>query len=84
MSIGKNRNRQQHRFATLRAGRTICQSVVHAMEAHDYLVSGVVMLVLAALAYWMTDLSGIFVVPEAIVGSVLLLMAMDDKVDAEQ
>jgi hypothetical protein len=42
------------------------------------------MLVLAALAYWMTDLSGIFVVPEAIVGSVLLLVAMDNKVDADQ
>jgi putative effector of murein hydrolase LrgA (UPF0299 family) len=54
------------------------------MEAHDYLVSGVIMLVLAALAYWMTDLSEIFVVPEAIVGSVLLLMAMDDKIDTEQ
>jgi hypothetical protein len=54
------------------------------MDVHDYLVSGVVMLVLAALAYWMTDLTEIFVVPEAVVGSVLLLMAMDDKIHTEQ
>jgi hypothetical protein len=54
------------------------------MDDHDHLVSGIVMLVLAALAYWMTDLSEVFVVPEAIVGFVLLLMAMDDKIDVEQ
>jgi hypothetical protein len=82
--IVKPNNRHQHRFTTVRAGRNLYQSVVHAMDVHDYLISGVVMLVLAALAYWITDLSQVFIVPEAVVGSVLLLMAMDDRIDAEQ
>lgn len=57
-------------------------AVAAAMTDHDHLVSGVILLVMAALAWTMTSLPELIVAALAIVGWLLILSALDEGFEA--
>ena len=53
------------------------------MTEHDQVISGVVLLVMAALAWAMTSLPGLIAIALTVVGGLLILAALDAAADAE-
>jgi len=69
-----------------RGGRTPAAragvAVAAAMTEHDQVISGVVLLMLATLAWAVTSLPGLIVTALATVGVLLILAALDAAADA--
>jgi hypothetical protein len=65
-------------------GKRAGSSVAAIMTDHDHLVSGIIMLAMAVLAWAMTSLPGLIVTALAVGGGILLLSALDEGVDAQR
>lgn len=80
----KNIDRTDRKSSNWTHGAHAWSAISAAMTDNDHLVSGTVLLAMAALAWTVTPLPGLIAVALAIVGGILILAFLDEEIDIDR